>query len=394
MNGVHSRPGNGRRRPDAPRHGRTRLRPRRPAREVSPGARQAPADRRQRAVHRGQGRLQALHRRPLHRSADRPWAADRRGRRAGDRGRLRRPPGGGAAARSRRREDPHPRERRRLRRHLVLEPLSGRPVRHRELHLPAAAGRDRLHPQGEVQLRPGDPRPFAPDRRALRPLPRRLLPDRDPRHHLARGREALAGLDQPRRRVQGSLCGDVERAAEPAEAARPARDRALQRPLVPHQPLGLRLHRRELLREPGQAGRQEDRHHRHRRHGDPVRAAPRQGGRAALRVPAHALVGRPARQPPDRSRLGCLARARLAEAPDGELQHPGLRWDAGRGSGQRRLDRHHPQPDVAGRRARRQADVHGTAGRDDGAGRLPQDEPGPQPGGRDACPATPRPPRR
>ena len=65
---------------------------------------------------------------------------------------------GGAAARGRGQGHPHHREGRRLRRHLVLEPLSGRAVRHRELHLPAAAGGDRLHPEGEVQLRQRDPR--------------------------------------------------------------------------------------------------------------------------------------------------------------------------------------------------------------------------------------------
>ena len=107
--------------------------------------------------------------------------------------RVRRAAGRGAAARGRRRDDPHPGEGRRLRRHLVLEPLSGRPVRHRELHLPAAARRDRLRAEGEVQLRPGNPRSQPADRRALRPLQGRLLPDRDPRTALARGREALAG---------------------------------------------------------------------------------------------------------------------------------------------------------------------------------------------------------
>ena len=171
-------------------------------------------------------------------------AVDRHGRRPGDRRRFRRPARGRAAARGGRREDPRPRERRRLRRHLVLEPLSRRAVRYRELHLPAAAGRDRLRPAREVQLRPGDPRSQPPDRRTLRPLPRRLLPDRDPRDPLAGRREALAGHHQPRRRDEGALCGDVQRAAEPAEAAGHSGDRDLQGPLVPHQPVGLRLHRR------------------------------------------------------------------------------------------------------------------------------------------------------
>src|SRR3712207_7465313 len=41
----------------------------------------------------------------------------------------------------------------RLRRHVVLEPLSGRAVRHGELRLHAAARRDRAHAHGEVRDR-------------------------------------------------------------------------------------------------------------------------------------------------------------------------------------------------------------------------------------------------
>ena len=45
-------------------------------------------------------------------------------------------------------------------------------------------------------------------------------------------------------------------------------------PLVPHQPLGLRLHRRRHDRRDDRPRRQAGRDHRHRRDGDPVRAAP------------------------------------------------------------------------------------------------------------------------
>ena len=41
-------------------------------------------------------------------------------------------------------------------------------------------------------------------------------------------------------------------------------------------------------------------HHRHRRHRGAVRAASRAGVRGAVRLPAHAVVGRRARQPADR----------------------------------------------------------------------------------------------
>ncbi len=48
--------------------------------------------------------------------------------------------------------------------------------------------------------------------------------------------------------------------------------------------------------------------------------------RAALRLPAHAVVDRRARQPPDRSRTGPASlEPGLAAAADGQLQHPRLR---------------------------------------------------------------------
>ena len=47
---------------------------------------------------------------------------------------------------------------------------------------------------------------------------------------------------------------------------------------------------------------------------------------------------------PDRPGVGATLAARLAEAADGELQHPGQRRRPGRRPGERRLDRHLPQP--------------------------------------------------
>ena len=80
-----------------------------------------------------------------------------------------------------------------------------------------------------------------------------------------------------------------------------------------------------LHRSEGQARR----HHRHRRHRRAMHSAPRRGGKASLRVPAHALVDRRAQQRRDRPGLGGGARAGLAKAADGELQHPGLRRRSG-----------------------------------------------------------------
>ena len=174
-----------------------------------------------------------------------------------------------------------------------------------------------------------------------------LLPDRDPRSALAGGREALAGHHQPRRRDQGALRGHVAtarstgRSCPASPASRPSRATA-STPAAGTMTIPAATPTGNLTRLADK--RVGD--HRHRRDRDPVRAAPRPGGQAALRLPAHAVVGRPARQPADRSGLGQLARAGLAEAPHGELQHPGLRRPSGRGPGQRRLDRHHPQPDA------------------------------------------------
>jgi cyclohexanone monooxygenase len=80
--------------------------------------------------------------------------------------------------------------------------------------------------------------------------------------------------------------------------------RNLQGPFLPHQPLGLRLYRRRLERWSGRAEGQAGRHHRHRRNGGAVRAAPGRGGQGTLRFPAHAILHRRAGQPADRPGLG------------------------------------------------------------------------------------------
>ena len=182
------------------------------------------------------------------RRADRARAADRRGRRGHRRRWLRRAARRRPPAPGRRRRHPDHREGRRLRRHLVLEPLPGRDVRRRVVHLPAAARGARLRPEGEVHPRAGDPGPQPQHRRALRPVPQRLLPDRGHRDALGRRRGAVDRLDQPRRRDARPLRRDGQRAAAPSEAAGDRRDRDVPGPHVPHQPVGLRLHRRRLRR--------------------------------------------------------------------------------------------------------------------------------------------------
>ena len=103
----------------------------------------------------------------------------------------------------------------------------------------------------------------------------RLLPDRSDRDALGRRRGALDRHDESRRRNARALCGDVERSAEPAEAAGDSGRGNVQGPHVPHQPLGLRLHGRRPHRQPVEAARQAHRGDRHRRDRGAVRAASR-----------------------------------------------------------------------------------------------------------------------
>jgi len=63
----------------------------------------------------------------------------------------------------------------------------------------------------------------------------------------------------------------------------------------------------------------------------------------ALCVSAHAVFGRRAKQPRDRSRMGGKPATRLAIRAHGQLQHAGQRRRSGSGSGGRRLDGYLPQ---------------------------------------------------
>ena len=76
----------------------------------------------------------------------------------------------------------------------------------------------------------------------------------------------LGDPDQPRRPLHRPVHRPRHRPAARAEAAGHSGHRDLQGPLVPHQPLGLRLHRRRSERRAArQARRQAGRDHRHRR---------------------------------------------------------------------------------------------------------------------------------
>ena len=91
---------------------------------------------------------------------------------------------------------------------------------------------------------PGDPRALPAHREAVRPLRQRAVPHRGHRPGVGRRPLALDHPHQPRRRLHRPVPRHGHRAAARAQAARHPRHRGLPGPLVPHQPLGLRLHRR------------------------------------------------------------------------------------------------------------------------------------------------------
>ena len=167
---------------------------------------------------RAEGPARSLPRRPVHAGhRARAVARPRHGR--VHRRRVRGPRHGRPPEGSRDRRRAHHREGRRLRRHLVLEPLSGRAVRHRVVRLHAAARRDRAHADREVRARARDPRALPPHRQAVRPLRQRAVPHRGHRPRVGRRALPVDRPHEPRRRVHRAVRRDGHRPAARAQAA-------------------------------------------------------------------------------------------------------------------------------------------------------------------------------
>ncbi len=149
---------------------------------------------------------------------------------------------------------------------------------------------------------------------------------------------------------------------------------------VPHQPVGLRVHRRRLQRRTARPGRQARRDHRHRRHGRPGRSARRRLRRRAYvfqRTPSSIDVR--ANRPTDASWAASLEPG-WQRRENGELHAPDLRRLRRGGPRDGRLDRHHRK---AGHEAPRPAPGSGRRpGQHPGAGRLREDGADPGAGGR------------
>ena len=144
--------------------------------EISGGAQQAAASRRQRSIHSGRrGNWPIILTIPTRRVT--PREAENRSRHLRlHRRRLCRSCHCCTAGGSRHQGCPHHREGRRFRRHLVLEPLSRRAMRHGFDGLHAAARRNRAHAVGEIRARAGDPRALPAHRQAIWPLRQRAVP--------------------------------------------------------------------------------------------------------------------------------------------------------------------------------------------------------------------------
>ena len=264
---------------------------------------------------------------------------------------------------------PDARQGRRLRRHLVLEPLPGLHVRRRGVHLPPAARGGRLHADQEVRPRAGDLR--------VRPAARAHTSTCTP-----------TPCSTPRRpRWSGTTTPSAGRSSPTAATPLSARFVVI---------CGGVLHKAKLPGIPGietfqgrsfhtsrwdyaytggapevpmdKLARQEGRHHRHRRHRGAGRAEAGRGRRAALRVPAHALVGEPPQPARHRPRVVGRddLRAGLARAAHGELHRHDDRRQPARRPHPGRLD-----GDVRGRREEG-AGRRGRGRRAQGA-RLPAD---------------------
>ena len=214
------------------------------------GARQAPPRRRQRPVPRGRGRVRPLRRRPVRR------ARIRRASRSPTRSTSSIIGGGfgGLLAGARLREAGVDdiridREGRRLRRHLVLEPLSrARCATSSRTSTCRCSRRSATSRRRSTRRAPEILEHSQRDRRALRPLRRRAASR--PRSPSCAGTTTRrAGSSRPTAATHARpLRRHGERAAAPAEAAGHPRHRDVRGPHVPHQPLGLRLHRRRRRR--------------------------------------------------------------------------------------------------------------------------------------------------
>ena len=208
---------------------------------------------------------------------------------------------------------------RRCRRHLVLEPLSRRALRHPDhrlqLHLRSRAGGG-VAMVGEVRHPARDPALSRLRRRPLRPAARHPLRHAGHVGALERGDPTLAARDQRRPLGILPLLHHGERLPVRAQAAGDRRRRGLR---------GRGLRHRALAARRGRLHRQAGRRHRHRLVGHPGDPADRRTGDAPHGVPAHAELRLSGAQRPAAGRARRPAGARPRRLP---RRRRGCRWPA------------------------------------------------------------------
>ena len=292
---------------------RVALRPRCAAREVPRRARQAAAHRRHRAVRRAHREVRALRARSVCGAGLHARAAHRRGRRRADRRRLRRAARGRAAARARRRE------RSASSRRAATSAARGTGTATRGSRATSSRTSTCRCSKSSATCRSRSTA-AAPEILAhCQAIAKRYDLYRDACFQTA-VTEIRWDADASRWIVATDR-GDAMRARfvvlsngflqKPKLPGIPGIE-TFRGPRVPHQPLGLRLHGRRRERQ--------SRRPRDKRVGiigtgaTAVQCIPHLGAsaRTPLRVPAHAVVDRRAREPPDRSRVGEQPRAGLA----------------------------------------------------------------------------------
>ena len=144
-------------------------------------------------------------------------------------------------------------------------------------------------PKEKYSYRRRDLRALPGHRPPLRPLPRRLLPDAGDRDALGRRRRPLAASPPTAETASARVRGlPRQRASQPAEAPGHPGPGVLPRPLVPHQPLGLRVHRGRHRREPDGAAGQDASASSEPGRPQCSRSPPRRFGQAPVRVPTDA----------------------------------------------------------------------------------------------------------
>ena len=204
---------------------------------------------------------------------------------------------------------------RRRGRHLVLEPLPGRALRHRHPRILLQLLRGTATGVGVAGALPypaGDPALPGARRRPVRTALRHLVQYAGGGGGLRRGGDPLAGAHRPRARAVGAVPGHGYRLPVGPDHPRVRRCRLVRRPHLPHRPLAARG---------GGLRRAAGRHHRYRLLRGAVDSGNCRAGAPTGGVPAHRPVLGAGAQPAGRPRTGGRNQGGLRRLPRPQPAH-------------------------------------------------------------------------